>query len=287
MDSTYKYPRKCGCVEEWDQVAHAWEKYDGNLSVGMASINRLLIKKAGIRNGHRVVDIGSGTGYPALDAALCVGKAGSVIGLDFSNRMLDVARRKAKMMGVLNAKFHTYDVCLEKLPFEECDFDCATSRFCLMLLPEPDMVLKEVQRVLKPHGKFAAAVWSGREKNPYMSIATKVLKDYVEMPADDNSQPGVFSMGDPGVLAGKMEAAGFCDIEINEVETERTFSSGREAVDCIREMAAPLKSSFAQVPEEKRREVNRKMMDEAEKFRNGDCLRIPGAVLVVSGSRSR
>ncbi|MFQ5433191.1 MAG: class I SAM-dependent methyltransferase [Nitrospinota bacterium] len=72
---------------EWDSVAAAWEVND-YLVAGWENINDQIIKQAGIAKGHNVVDIGSGTGYPALDIARHVGDAGSVVGFDSSDGML-------------------------------------------------------------------------------------------------------------------------------------------------------------------------------------------------------
>ena len=81
--------------QDWSRVAPAWEKWDGHLDRNMAFINHRLVGDARLRDGQRVLDVGCGTGYPALLAAHAVGPQGHVVGLDLAEAMLTVARRKA------------------------------------------------------------------------------------------------------------------------------------------------------------------------------------------------
>ena len=82
----------------------------------MAFLNHRLVADARLRFGMRVLDLGSGTGYPALLGAPNRWAEGSVIGLDLAEQMLAVARRKATALGLANVTFRTGDVTA--LPFE-------------------------------------------------------------------------------------------------------------------------------------------------------------------------
>jgi ubiquinone/menaquinone biosynthesis C-methylase UbiE len=267
---------------EWDSVAPAWEKND-QLILGWDDVNQQLVKSASIATGHSVVDIGSGTGYPALMIARHVGEKGRVVGLDFSDGMLEVARRKAKSLGITNVTFRQHDV--STLPFESEIFDAASSRFCFMLLPEPDKTLRELFRVLKTGGFFAASVWAEKEKNPNITIPMEILREYCPPPEGDTALPGIFSLSEPGVLMEKMSKAGFSEFAEKEIPTERRFSSGEECISRLKEMAAPFKKMFAALDGKKGREVEKKMVDAIENFRRGDEIVLPGVALIVSGSK--
>lgn len=191
-----------------------------------------------------------------------------------------MARRKAAKKGLKQITFRQCDVTA--LPFDSARFDSVTSRFCLMFLPHLEKTLQEIHRVLKPGGRVSAAVWAAREKNPYITLPMGVLKDYVPPPADPTA-PGIFYLERPGDLIGRMKAAGFAELREEEVPIEGVFASGREYLDCLKEMAAPLQGLFEKIPREKRAEAEGKMAAAAEKFRRDGKVRIPGVALAVSG----
>jgi len=267
--------------KDWNRVSSAWEKWDAWFDAGFESCNKHLVDRARLGPGHQVLDLGSGTGYPAIPAAQRVGLKGHVTGIDLAEGMLEVARRKAEKLGLKQITFRQSDVA--SLSFEAGRFDAVTSRFCLMFLPHLDQTLREVHRVLKPGGTVAAAVWAAREKNPYITIPMGVLREYIDIPPVDPTVPGIFYLERPGDLLGRMKAAGFTDLREDEIPIEGVFSSGREYLDCLKEMAAPLQGLFEKVPREKRAEVEEKMAQGAERFRRGGEVRIPGVALAVSG----
>jgi len=267
--------------KDWNRVSSAWEKWDAWLDAGFETCNRHLLDRARLAPGHRVLDLGSGTGFPAIPAAQRVGPSGQVTGVDLAEEMLEVARRKAAKLGLKNVAFQTGDVA--SLPFENGNFHSVTSRFCLMFLPHLEKTLNEIHRVLNPGGAVSAAVWSAREKNPYITLPMGVLKEYVEIPPADPSVPGIFYLEKSGDLIGRMKAAGFAELREEEVSIEGVFASGQEYLDCLKEMAAPLQGLFEKVPRDKRAEVDGKMAAAAEKFRKDGKVRIPGVALAVSG----
>jgi demethylmenaquinone methyltransferase/2-methoxy-6-polyprenyl-1,4-benzoquinol methylase len=100
---------------------------------------------AAVRPGDRVLDACCGTG----DLAIAARRAGaSVVGLDFSERMLERARRKDAAIEWLRGD-------LLALPFEDASFDGATVGFGVRNVDDLDLALRELQRVLKPGGTLA------------------------------------------------------------------------------------------------------------------------------------
>ncbi|HSN05459.1 MAG TPA: methyltransferase domain-containing protein, partial [Nitrospira sp.] len=85
-----------GQRQDWNRVAGGWEKWDRLFDEQMAFLNHRLVADARLHAGMKVLDLGSGTGYPALLGAHTVGATGSVIGMDLAEQMLAAANRKAK-----------------------------------------------------------------------------------------------------------------------------------------------------------------------------------------------
>jgi ubiquinone/menaquinone biosynthesis C-methylase UbiE len=265
--------------QDWNRVAPAWEKWDSLIDRNMAFINYRLVGDARIRAGQRVLDLGCGTGYPALLAAIAVGEKGSVLGLDLAEDMLSAARRKAKSLGLSHVEFRAGDVTA--LPFDPASYDAVISRFCLMFLPDIPKAVAEIARVLKPGGYLAAAVWAAPEKNPFFSLTMGVLKSYLTLPPPDPEQPGVFRLARPGDLAGMVERAGLKDIRDEEFTGESVYVSEDEYLKSLLDMAAPLQPLFGKLTPEQRPEVEAKIKKAAGQYRHGGTIAVPMTIRLV------
>jgi enediyne biosynthesis protein CalE5 len=264
-------------------VASGWEKWDEFFDRSMTFLNHRLIGDARLRPGQRVLDLGSGTGYPALLAAQVVGPQGTVIGMDLAEQMLAVAERKARRLGLTNVTFRTGDVT--DLPFDVASFDAVTSRFCLMFLPEIPKTAAETLRVLKPGAWIAAAVWSSPEKNPYLKIPMDTIKQFIEVPSPDPSAPGIFRLAKPGDLGGLLQQAGFEEVQDQEVVGEVSFTAAEEYVASLMDIAAPIQNLFAQLSAEQQRQVKARIADTANRFQRAQHIALPVAMRMVAGRK--
>jgi len=104
-----------------------------------------------VRPGERVLDIGSGPGLLAEALASTVGPAGRVCGIDTSEPMLEMARRRCAAH--LHAEFEHADA--GKLPFEDSSFDAAVSTQVYEYVADMPSALAELFRVLRPGGRVA------------------------------------------------------------------------------------------------------------------------------------
>jgi ubiquinone/menaquinone biosynthesis C-methylase UbiE len=272
-----------GQRQDWNRVAGGWEKWDRFFDEQMAFLNHRLVADARLRAGKQVLDLGSGTGYPALLGAHTVGPAGRVVGIDLAEQMLAVARRKATAQGLANVTFRPGDATT--LPFEANSFDAVTSRFCLMFLPEISKAVAELVRVLKPHGWVAAAVWSAPEKNPSIGLSMEAIKSVVELPPPDPTAPGIFRLAKPGDLAGTMEQAGLVDVTDEEFLAEWSYASTEEYYTSLMEIAAPVQNLMAKLSDAQKQEVKRRITQAASNYRRAGRITFPIAVRMVAGRK--
>jgi demethylmenaquinone methyltransferase/2-methoxy-6-polyprenyl-1,4-benzoquinol methylase len=190
----------------FDRIAPVYDLMNTLMTAGLDRRWRRASAEAAVRPGDRVLDACCGTGDLAV---ACARAGGSVTGLDFSERMLERARRKAPELDWVQG-----DVLA--LPFEDAAFDSATVGFGVRNVEDISAALRELRRVLRPGGRVAVleitrprgflrhfyGVWFDR----VVPLLGRVLPGgaaYSYLPASVRRFPG------PEDLAGLLEAAGF------------------------------------------------------------------------------
>jgi arsenite methyltransferase len=108
---------------------------------------------AKIKKGDVVIDLGSGAGNDAFIARAETGETGKVIGIDFTEAMINKARENAEKLAFHNVEFRFGDI--EKMPVTANTADVVVSNCVLNLVPNKDAVIKDIFRVLKPGGHFS------------------------------------------------------------------------------------------------------------------------------------
>lgn len=108
---------------------------------------------AHINKGDTVIDLGSGAGNDCFVARHEAGETGKVIGIDFTEAMINKARKNAEKMGYNNVEFRFGDI--DDMPVSDNVADVIVSNCVLNLVPDKEKVIKEIYRVLKPGGHFS------------------------------------------------------------------------------------------------------------------------------------
>jgi demethylmenaquinone methyltransferase/2-methoxy-6-polyprenyl-1,4-benzoquinol methylase len=129
--------------------------YDRMNSVMTAGLHRQWRRRAagltGLSPGGRALDVACGTGDLAFDLASLVGSEGAVVGVDFSERMLSLARDKAADRGVAAVRFESGNALA--LPYPDHSFDAATVGFGARNFSDLGLGLSEMARVVRPGGR--------------------------------------------------------------------------------------------------------------------------------------
>ena len=119
-----------------------------NLGLGCGNPTAL----ASLKEGERVLDLGSGAGFDCFLAAKKVGKQGKVIGVDMTPEMLDKARANATKGKYTNVEFRLGEI--ENLPVADNSVDVIVSNCVINLAPNKKRVFEEAFRVLAPKGRL-------------------------------------------------------------------------------------------------------------------------------------
>jgi len=165
-------PYKNSDLGKKEQVAKMFDtiskEYDGLNRVISFGIDvkwrKKVVEIIGSTNPNSILDIATGTGDLAINLAQT--KALKIIGLDISEGMLDVGRKKIEKLKLNN----TIDMVLgdsEKIPFEDNSFDAITVAFGVRNFENLEKGLSEIYRVLKTGGTFVVLETSIPTKTPY------------------------------------------------------------------------------------------------------------------------
>jgi SAM-dependent methyltransferase len=170
--------------------------------------------------GDRVLDVGCGFGDSAQELAALVGEEGSVLGIDVSERFIEVASEEAAQAGVSNVEFAVRDVQVTEF---EPDFDYVFSRFGTMFFDNPVAALRNLRGGLAPDGRLCMVVWRRKLDNGWMHKAELAVKDFLEKPEESDEPtcgPGPFSMADADTVSQQLQLAGFGEIEFRRCDIE-------------------------------------------------------------------
>ena len=136
----------------FDRIAGVYDLMNSAMTAGMHHRWRQrAANRAELRAGDAALDLCCGTGDLAFELARLVGPDGVVVGCDFSEPMLELARRKAAERGASQARFEWADAL--DLPYEDGSFDAVTVGFGVRNLVDLERGLVEMVRVLKPGGR--------------------------------------------------------------------------------------------------------------------------------------
>jgi SAM-dependent methyltransferase len=167
------------------------------------SVVEAVLARAHLHPGERVLDLGTGTGAVAERAAIAVGPAGEVVGVDISADMLELARQRASARGQRHLRYE--EARAEALPSGDSTFDVVLASLSLMYVIDRAAAAREMARVLRPGGRLVAAVWAGPEQCDIVRFQ-QTAGSFAPVPPVDGVGPG--ALADPQPLLTRFAEAG-------------------------------------------------------------------------------
>lgn len=180
-------------------------------------VAEMVVERATLRPGERVLDVGCGTGNAALLAAE---HGASVIGVDPAARLLQVAREQAAARG-LDAAFLAGDAA--NLPVADGSAEAILSVFAVVFAPDPEAAARELARAAAPDGRIVLAAWI---PGGAISQVTRILKEAVMRALDAPAGPPPFAWHDPDALTSLFGPHGFA-VAVEEHPIAFTAPSAR------------------------------------------------------------
>lgn len=168
-----------------------------------------LVRLASLRAGERVLDVGCGTGIVTRLAAQAVTDTGTVVGVDVDPGMLAVA--KSVTPSALGIQWR--EASAETLPLQDEEFDVVLCQMSLQFIPNRLGALREMRRVLAPHGRLVLNV-PGPAGPLFATLASAVGRHI--LPQAAGFVETVFSLHDADELERLLLQAGFRDVAVAE-----------------------------------------------------------------------
>ena len=199
--------------EYWNEEGgERWARSHARLDELMEPYAELLLERAELGPGLRVVDVGCGAGAVTLAAARVCGP-GRVHAVDISTPLLRLAQSLAEDAG-LEVGFVEEDAAVWA---PDRVVDRVLSRFGVMFFEDAPKAFRNLRSWLAPGGRMVALCWQAPEANTWMSEPVAILAACLGLPEEERGGPGPFSLADPAHLESLLTAAGFERVELEDL----------------------------------------------------------------------
>jgi SAM-dependent methyltransferase len=248
MDANETHGGNAAQIDYWNATAGlTWAAFQRQLDRQLEPLGAEVMRVLSPMPGERVVDIGCGCGHTSFALAERVGPDGSVLGVDISQPMLEVAERRAAERQAARPRFRQADAQADDL--EGAAFDGAFSRFGVMFFSEPITAFRNIRRALKPAGRLAFVCWRPLAENPWMAVPLAAARPMLPpLPPPDPIAPGPFAFADPARVEAILTGAGFGSLRITPFDT-RIGGGGLDETMALTLRVGPLGAALRENPE--------------------------------------
>jgi ubiquinone/menaquinone biosynthesis C-methylase UbiE len=271
-----------------DQIAYwngpggqRWADRQATQDIVLAPVADVLIDRARVSAGERVVDVGCGAGATTMAFAQKAGPTGHVLGIDISAPML--ARARQLVPPGLQIDFALADATVHA--FEPASFDLLASRFGVMFFAEPALSFANLHRALRPSGRLAFACWRDPRENPFfMAPLQAVYKHAPKLPQLGPEDPGAFAFASEARVQRILGEAGFSGVAMERCDLVLDIAVGRGldvAVQSALEIG-PAARALAEQPPEVVAAATHSIREALAAYARGQTVPLPASIWIVT-----
>ena len=222
-------------VRAWDTVLYErWKQNRAVFVEALDGVTEEIFDRYPPPEAGRCIDIGCGFGETTVRLAALAGPKGFALGTDSSPRFIEDARREALEAGVENVEFEVADA--QTAAWDQA-YDYAFSRMGTQFFAAPVPAMRAIRAALKPGGGLRKVCWRRKDESPLWAETEQVVQRFLSRPEEyeaDTCGPGPFSLGNPETTRGILEAAGFADVELHELDFDYFMGADMdEAVEAL------------------------------------------------------
>lgn len=205
-------------IAEWNgAMGQLWAQKQREIDNVIVPFGDAALKAAAPQPGERVIDVGCGCGDTSMEIARLVGKTGTVLGVDVSQPMLEVALSHGAQARYAHLAFREADASDAELP---ANTDLLFSRFGVMFFSHPSPAFRNLRKSLRTGGRSVFVCWRTPRDNPWAMTplsAARAAMGITPPPADPNA-PGPFAFADEERVRAILSDAGFGDIDVQRFD---------------------------------------------------------------------
>lgn len=263
----------------WEEMAAGWEGHRRRVWDASRAVGEWLVDALDPQPGETVLELAAGVGDTGFAAARRLGSTGTLITTDFSEQMVQAARRRADELNVSNAQFRTLDA--ERMELGDGSVDAVLCRWGYMLMADPGAALAETRRVLGDGGRLALSVWGDPEQNPWASIPAKALLELTGAEPPDPFAPGIFAMASEARTRDLLDGAGLEPQTLETVEMTWKFDSLADYWHHLTDVKGAIAMVVRSLPEADQAALSADIERRLGPYADGEGYQLPGICLNV------
>lgn len=256
----------------WERSSAGYDRHWARLTRQSVSAT---LDAAGVAKGARVLDVCCG---PGMLAATALERGATVVGLDFSEKVVAIARAK-----VPGGAFRQGDA--QALPFDDGSFDAAVCGYGIIHVPNPELALCELRRVLRPGGRLAASVWDSPKPDNGFGVLYSALRAHGDLTVPLPHGPDFFQFSDVERMTAALEGTGLHDVGVTFVDQTWSMDEPLGIVRAVLEGAVRARALLLAQTERARAAIEAAVAEGMGQFRTaGGAYEVPMPALVGAGT---
>jgi SAM-dependent methyltransferase len=264
----------------WGAQARGWSAQAERMATATMPVSVWMVDALGLQPGDEVLELAAGTGEVGFLAAEQIAPGGTLISSDFVPEMITAAQARAERLGITNVRFRQIDA--ESIDQPAASLDGVLCRWGYMLMADGEAGLRETRRILRPGARVALAAWTSPTENLWASTPMGELVRRGHAERGDPDAPGQFGWARAGIIAERLEGAGFGEHEVDVVDFLMTFPSFDDWIATQRDLGSHLRDGLDGLDAAEREDVLAAVREQAIPFVGEDgSLALPARTWVA------